>query len=150
MTAPPKPRRLSCAVTDAVSFALLEGKTKAAFPGILGWAAYDVARRAVIEQRPRLAGATTNPPERTVRLLLSAARAALFLESIESGSPTLAVTIAAVATELGGRDAGARAVCDVIAERLGTAKTPTRSETLALQRLVEGLPAFIKGGSPSA
>ena len=105
-------RAVQCQPTDPVSMALADGRTIARFPELSGWSALHSARRAVAEHRAWLgANGSVYPPHgwvgmqsgsceptiRTMGLLFSAARAALFLESIEEGRPELAVTIAGVA-----------------------------------------------------
>jgi hypothetical protein len=113
-------RAVQCQPTDPVSVALADGRTVARFPELAGWSAVHCARRAVAEHRGWLAAnGSVSPPhgwvgmqsgcsERTMRtmgLLFTAARAALFLESIDEGHPELAVTVAGVADCLVARDA---------------------------------------------
>ena len=94
-------RTVQCELTDPVSFALLAGETAARFPNAAGWSAYDCARRAVAEQRAAVAAASE--PGNELAALLTAARAALFLESLHEGRPELAVTVAAAAKLLAPR-----------------------------------------------
>jgi hypothetical protein len=94
-------RAVQCGLTDPVSFALLAGSAVAQFPNVRGWSAADCARRAIAEQRAAVIAATE--PGRELAALLTAARAALFLESIEEGDPELAVTIEAAARRLAER-----------------------------------------------
>jgi hypothetical protein len=111
-------RTLQCRVTDPVSFALVEDRRRATFPAVRGWSALDVARRAVAEHRAWLRDrrvapsgylipAAAPPGALEVSRLLTAARAALFLESVIAGSPELALSVTAVARRLGpaGEDA---------------------------------------------
>jgi hypothetical protein len=116
-------RAVQCQPTDPVSMALADGRTIARFPELSGWSALHSARRAVAEHRAWLgANGSVYPPHgwvgmqsgcseptmRTVGLLFTAARAALFLESIVEGDPELAVTVAAVAERLVERDSSCR------------------------------------------
>ncbi len=87
-------RALKSEVTDPVSFALAAGSSVAHFPDVRGWSAQDTARRAVAEHRAWLRGAATPGP---LWKLLSAARAALFLESVLKEDPELAPTLGGVA-----------------------------------------------------
>jgi hypothetical protein len=112
-------RAVQCQPTDPVSLALADGHTVARFPEIAGWSALHCARRAVAEHSAWLASdgwvypshgwvgvqsAPNDPKLRTLGLLFTAARAALFLESILDGDPELAVTVAGVADCLVARD----------------------------------------------
>ena len=115
-------RAAQCRASDPVSVALLDGRTEAEFPQTPGWSAHDWARRAVAEHRAWLFPASpeatrvrewirSRPPiapnaPAALELLLSAARAALFLESIEAGSPELPVRLVDVVAVLSAREAG--------------------------------------------
>ena len=105
-------RSVQCALTDPVSFAVLDGADAASFPNVPGWCAQDWARRAVEEHRARLSSLGERPDDAGDRLapLLAAARAALFAESIEDGNPELCLTGASVAARLGERVPGASSV----------------------------------------
>jgi hypothetical protein len=81
-------RSVQCALTDPVTFALLDGRETATFSTIRGWRAEDWAGRARAEQRARV------PDSREDRL--AAARAELFAESVEAGEPTLLLSEDAV------------------------------------------------------
>jgi hypothetical protein len=111
-----KLRAVQCAATDPVSFALAGARSQARFPRLAGWSARDWARRAVAEHRvwlsapdARLNGHTwiAPPPppggsgHATRNRLLSAARAGLFLESVERGEPELLLALDAAADRLG-------------------------------------------------
>ena len=90
-------RSVQCSATDPVSFALLAGMEQADFPSAPGLSAADWARRATAEHRAWL-HMTTDPASPALKALgrqFTAARAALFLESIEEGEPQLALTVAA-------------------------------------------------------
>ena len=104
-------RAAQCQVTDPVSFALASGRAEARFPELAGWSARDSAARAVAEHRAWLVA--PGPPCRTfldvgpvpgsvltMARLLTAARAALFQESLEEDTAELPVTLAAVAERL--------------------------------------------------
>ena len=112
-------RAVQCLPSDPVSFALADGQRVARFPELAGWSAMHCARRAVAEHRGWLEAtdwtypphgwvgvqsAGTSPHTRTLGLLFTAARAALFLESVNDGRPELAVTVAGVADSLIARD----------------------------------------------
>ncbi|MDQ5821670.1 MAG: hypothetical protein M3540_09530 [Actinomycetota bacterium] len=86
-------RSVQCALTDPVSFALLEGRETAWFPDVAGWSAQDWARRAVDEHRA--AGRSDS----------AASRAEHFARTLEEGRPELLVTEAAVSPR---RDSAAR------------------------------------------
>ena len=98
-------RAVQCESTDPVSMALIEGARTARFPNLAGWSVRDSARRAAAEHRARLAAwprqdTSPIPPLRVLGMLFTAARAALFLESLETGAPELPLTAAAVARHL--------------------------------------------------
>lgn len=115
-------RLVQCRASDPVSAALLDGTDHAAFPELPGWSARDWARRAVAEHRtwlfgapnqrpgphkwmgPRPASVSTGPAN--LGLLLSAARSAVFLESIEEGGPTLPLRLSDVPAALAARAPG--------------------------------------------
>jgi hypothetical protein len=156
-------RAVACQPTDPVSFALVEGMDVARFHNVRGWCAQDWARRAVAEHRAWLTerpGASTGRPDwpevdataptlRAIAKLLTAARAGLFLESIQSGDPELRLTIAAVADGLSASGSGARTVAESALQAYGAGLTdgiPPRAETVAaLRKLVTGLPAYARG-----
>jgi hypothetical protein len=137
-------RAVQCQPTDPVSIALADGHTLARFPELAGWSALHCARRAVAEHRAWLASdawvfpshgwvgvqsAPNDPKMRTLGLLFTAARAALFLESIVDGDPELAVTVAGVADCLVARDSSCSdlvhsALHDFRASRAGDANNP--------------------------
>jgi hypothetical protein len=73
-------RSVQCALTDPVSFALLDGRETAWFPAVAGWSAGDWARRAVDEHRA--AGRSDFPAE----------RAEHFARTLEDGRPELLLT----------------------------------------------------------
>jgi hypothetical protein len=100
-------RAVHCLATDPVSFALLEGRECALFPNVAGWSARDSARRAVAEHLGWLGadGRGSDSQLGTLGRLLTAARAALFLESVDAGSPELALTVSSVAEALDAREA---------------------------------------------
>lgn len=147
-----KLRGLQCAQMDPVSFALLSGGTTAAFVQLRGIAAADVARRAVAEHRAWLELPLNHPApavrpwvdaqlpsnatsSQTLARLLTAARAAFFLESLENGVPSLALTVAAVARALG--EAGEGAIGEEAAAAYHAAVTegtPPESSTVVALR----------------
>jgi predicted nucleotidyltransferase len=98
-------RTIQCAASDPASIAVVRGDRTASFPDVDGWSAIDSARRAVAEHRGRLMQLRTRPVSQAERvaLLLSAARAALFLKSVEDGAPELHVSPPDVAGALAER-----------------------------------------------
>jgi len=136
-------RAVSCPATDPVSAALLAGRGEAAFPDVDGWSAGHWAQRAVGEHGRRLATG-----EMDLSGLASAARAALFHESLAEDDPELPVTHDAALRRLAARHPGARAVAERAAEALRLGALPERAVLDALRRQVGLLPAFAKR-SPS-
>lgn len=101
-------RAVQCELTDPVSVALLDGRRSASFPELAGWCARDWALRAVAERGAWLATRPEDADPPPLRRPILAARAALFLSSLEDGDPVLALTPEAVLRELAERapDAG--------------------------------------------
>ena len=145
-------RGVQCPVTDPVSFALLAGDTIAAFPEVRGWSARDWGRRAVAEHRAwlRSRGEASEEPGTTLAMLLTAARAALFLESIEAHAPELPLTVAAVVKRLGASTAKARSVTEEAAASYRDfvfEQTPPPAGTLnAFRDLVSSIPVYAAKG----
>jgi hypothetical protein len=158
-------RAVQCRPTDPVSTALAEGKTVARFPELAGWSASHSAMRAVAEHRAWLEsnrwvrpphgwiGMQSGPRQPTVRtmgLLFTAARAALFLESLSEGDPELAVTIGGVAALLIARDSHCRDAVETalhdFREARSVESTDVRSVAPMLD-VVRSLPAY--SGSPA-
>ena len=155
-------RAVQCPATDPVSFALVDGADHAVFSELAGWSARDSARRAVAEHRAWLGSDhdVRVPPIRAWQLaqdrttaaewdvlgwLLSAARAGLFWESLHSGDPQLAVTVAGAATALDARSGGAVGEEAVAAYRQCRAEggsRPPRRVVSGLREAVLRLPAF--------
>ena len=90
-------RTLKCRMSDPVLFALVEGKRVAAFPRVSGFSAEHLARRAVAEHGARL----RTGADQSLETLWRAARAGLFLQSIEDGDPELPLTAFETARRLG-------------------------------------------------
>jgi hypothetical protein len=143
-------RAVQCAATDPVTFALVGGSTVASFPDVAGWSAWDAARRAVAEHRPRLAtdALPITPLAAGLALgsLLTAARAALFLESLQAGEPALALTVTETARRLAERSPAARGIAEEALgayRALASERTPPSPQIIAAtRRLVRGLPAY--------
>lgn len=147
-------RAIKCPAADPIPFALVAGAEIAAFPNVRGWSAADTARRAVAEHRAWLRaclgkseeGALTEAPRHKLGMLLTAARAALFLESVQGGDPELCLTVAETARRLAAPTSAARAVADEALGRyrelaLHGAEPP--AETIsALRELVLELPQY--------
>jgi len=113
-------RAVQCLPTDPISFALAAGDGSAAFPNLAGWSVEDVCRRAVAEHGAWLQARA--PAKRSflvlegapremveVARLLTAARAALFGESVAAGDPELLLTADAVVDRLSDRGVGSAA-----------------------------------------
>jgi hypothetical protein len=143
-------RAIQCRTTDPVSFALGDGRSVAPFPNLRGWSAQDLARRAVAEHRAWLRsteGNTENGPPpgggRALGLLLTAARAALFLESVIADDPVLALTVAETGNALAAGSASALTTAEEAVGRyrefaLHRVQPPSKSVS-AMRELVLGL-----------
>jgi hypothetical protein len=129
-------RAVQCAVTDPVSFALLDGQSTAGFPDVRGWSAADTANRAVAQHRTWLSA--PEPPGRALGRLFTAARAALFHRSLREGEPRLALSAAATAHALGGVDQALEAY-RAYRER---AVEPPPDTIEAMRRVVLALPGY--------
>lgn len=146
-------RSVQCGSTDPVSLALSKGRRVATFPDVPGWSARDWARRAVAEHRAWLdsrvaRSAEPDPEERLDDLakLFTAARAALFLASLDDGDPELALPLAAVADRLAARDPRAAAAAVEAVEVYRAARrddTPVAAHAVSgLSEAVTRLPAY--------
>jgi hypothetical protein len=154
-------RAVQCEPTDPVSFALVEGRPAARYPDVAGRSAADCARRAVEEHRGWLgaqarpgraalplwmeAQARTTAPELpTLGRLLTAAQAALFLESVEEGDPRLPVTMAATARLFDERHGGDAAAVAYAAYAAGRRRghEPPLGPVARLRRALLALPAY--------
>lgn len=153
-------RSVQCQPTDPVSTALADGRTVARFPELAGWSAIHSARRAVSEHRGWLESddwvspphgwvgmqsAPDNPVARTLGLLFTAARAALFLESIIEGDPQLPVTVAGVTERMAERDSGCRDLVESALDELRAARAVDgrQPQTVdAMLEVVRNLPAY--------
>jgi beta-1,4-mannosyltransferase len=146
--------------SDPVSFALLGGDSVARFPQVRGWSARDRARRAVAEHRAwlfasvehgeapgwvggRPAANWDTPATRS--LLLSAARAALFLESLEDGEPLLALDHEATVEAWGRRDPFAAEAAQLALRglRQGTEAAQHYEELVALLDSVHRMSPYV-------
>ena len=146
-----KLRAVHCPLSDPVSFALVAGSVVAAFPNAGGWSIEAVAARAVAENRALLASNAGRPPSHeSIPGLLSCARAALLLESVEAGAPELPLTLRATAASLGARYPAVRGVAEescgtFSAWREGGVVPPAALAPSLRQGIVE-LPVFVRGG----
>ena len=131
-------RGIESPATDPVTFALADGRSRAAFPNHPGLSLDDVTRRAVAERRAWVERADREP---TVTELLLAARAALARESLLRGEPRIPVTLAATARQLGERSATARTVTEASLDELGRPRADPAA-TAALRSLVTALPGL--------
>lgn len=144
-------RALECRSTDPVSFALLRGTGTASFPNLRGWSATDVATRAVAEHRawldPSASYAASALPGRALGMLLSAVRAALFLQSVHGGEPELCLTLTDAARALARESpAGGLTVEEALgqyrAAAAGGGPQPSPTMLTAMRELVRELPAY--------
>ena len=144
-------RAVQCESTDPVSMALIEGGRVARFPNLAGWSAQDSARRATAEHQARLAALPGQyPPEttplRTLGMLFTAARAALFLDSLETGSPELPLTVAAVTRRLEESSSNQGSVAREAFESFRAARQggpPIQNGLIpAFEKVVRDLPGF--------
>jgi predicted nucleotidyltransferase len=147
-------RAVKCAVTDPASFALADGDRVARFPNVRGWSAHDTARRAVAEHLAWLRGEPGSwaGPEspggdgHALAMLLSAARAAVFLESIRDGGPELPLTVAETVRCVAMRSSAARTVAEEALERYREfalcRREPPATTVSAMRRVVLDLPSY--------
>jgi hypothetical protein len=145
-------RAVQCAPTDPVSFALADGSDVARFPRLPGLSAEDAARRAVaehaawLERQPR-GGVRTL---RALGLLLTAARAAIFLETVRDGRGQLPLTMASTARMLGEREGGeflAEEAFETYAACRRDGTEPHTRIVVVLDRIVRSLPAYRSAGA---
>jgi len=148
-------RAVKCPASDPVPFALAAGADEVRFPTVRGWSAADTAARAVAEQRAWLSGrrragsgigsAGDDDPTELGRLL-SAARGALFLESVEDGDPELCLTAVETARRLARRSPAWRSVAEEAIDGYSgfvqDGRRPPPGAAAALRDLVGDLPAF--------
>jgi len=155
-------RGVELPASDPVSFALLAGEPYATFPEVPGWSALDRARRAVAEHRAWMDGGQDTPERRpgwvggrppvswatpaTYELLLSSARAGLFLDSLQTGSPRLTLTHEATVAALVDRDSAAlepgEAALEMLASPAPDAQLPDYEQLTRLAEVVRQLPAY--------
>jgi hypothetical protein len=141
-------RTVACRITDPVSFALDEGAELAHFPRAPGWSARDWAMRARAEHAAWLGAGGTPLEASGERLgkLVSAARAALFLDSLGGGEPQLPLTIAATleafAASFGSGREAAESAAAAYADFAAFDKEPPEATVRELERLVRRLPAY--------
>ena len=141
-------RSVQFGASDPVSFALLDEHATAAFPDVPGWSAVDSARRAVREHQCWLAGweGGEAPSERALDLLLTAARSALFLESIRAGEPELPLCAAATTARLAERHPASRGTAEeaysAFREARTTGTVPSARVVDAFRDTVAGLPGY--------
>ncbi len=140
-------RSVQCPATDPVSFALADGSSLARFPALPGLSAEDTARRAVAEH----AGWLDRQPRGGIRtlsalgMLLTAARAAIFLETVLEGRGELPLTMASTARMLGDREGGeflAEEAFETYEACRRERKEPHSRIVVVLDRIVRGLPAY--------
>lgn len=138
-------RAIQCPQTDPVSFAVLGGQEVAAFPDLPGWSAGESAQRATLEHRAWLERDQAREPSQLRRLgmLWSSARAAFFSESVSSGSPELALTLAATATQFAEHAEHAQGIAEAALDQYLTSRAngrePVASCVSAFQTAVGAL-----------
>ena len=135
-------RAVQCAATDPVTFALAADRPVAIFPNIAGYSAPDVARRAAAEHRAWLDERNATGAEswtaRDLGLLLTYARAVLFLESLGAGDAELPVTVAGALQRL---ERGDRPLGELAREVAATCSDPRGGEPKAAELLARRLRA---------
>ena len=138
-------RTIQCPATDPVSFALAEGATVANFPDVAGLSLRHTAARAVAEHAVWMA-ATDGRDVEALGRLITAARAALLWESIDTGDPELQLTVEATLDALGARGAAAAGVAEVAREGYDefaeSWSAPPEPVLAALRDSVGALPAY--------
>ena len=152
-------RGIEWAGSDPVSTALVNGAATASFPDLPGWSARDCARRALDEHRgwlelsasasgrlPYWMKGETWPEVIELAGLFTAARAAMFADSLEAGDPELLLTAATIAARLAGHGAAAEAAADAAYEELSEcsrhARAPNPRVVSALRAVVQALPGY--------
>lgn len=140
-------RAVQCAVTDPVSFAVAAGAERAGFPNVTGWSAGDTGLRAVAEHRAWLVDQPADTQGERLGMLFGAARAALFLWSIEDGEPQLPLTGAATARTLADRLGSARSTAEAAWEAYSKFAVdwlpPDPASLAALDEVVRALPQYV-------
>ena len=148
-------RAIQCEATDPVTFALADGRLTARFPNARSWSAQDSAAREVAEHRNWLAADRRRYSEaHSVAVLLGAARAAFFLDTLRQGQPVLAVTCSAAADALAALDSSSRSIGAAAAEsytdyRRGGSPPPPRI-VADLHTAVRRLPSYLRDDRPSS
>jgi hypothetical protein len=141
-------RTVQCRISDPVSFALIDGVEVARFPRAPGWSARDWARRATAEHATWLAraGESLEPSGPVLGMLISAVRAAQFLQSVDAGEPQLPLTTAATLETLSARSGSHRGVAESAAEAYADfaalGKAPSASTVHSLERVVRELSPY--------
>jgi hypothetical protein len=147
--------------------ALINGSATASFPDLSGWSARDCARRALDEHRGWLELGTgaggrlpywikgdTWPEVIELAGLFTAARAAMFADSLEAGDPELQLTAATIAGRLAeyGTTAGAAAgaAYEELSECTRHERAPDARVVGGLRAVVQALPGYTSPTSGSA
>jgi hypothetical protein len=151
-------RGIEISATDPVSFALIDGRQVALFPNVSGWSARDRAVRAVAEHRAWLHDESSSPPAgpgwvgrrppstsptaASVSLLLSAARAALFEQSVDAGAPRLGLTDDATVALLARQDPQAAEPASRALGSLIAGVSPDHGTVMRLRSAVVRIPQY--------
>jgi predicted hotdog family 3-hydroxylacyl-ACP dehydratase len=141
-------RGVHCAASDPVSFALLRKQNSAEHPKLPGWSAGDTAARAVAEHRGWLAdpASANRPVGERLGMLITAARAALFQESLADSAPQLQLTVAKTLRQLALRRSQAAPVTEAAEEAYrrwrSAGAAPSERIVRALHALVVSLEAY--------
>ena len=159
-------RGVECALSDPISTALANGAATASFPNLPGWSARDCALRALAEHRgwlepgsrtsasglPCWAGESMCPELTELSGLLTAARAAIFADTLWSGVPELPLTAAAIASRMSDYGPGARAAAEAAYEALvachSQPRPPDPRTVRALRHVVHELPGYARPTPP--
>lgn len=94
-------RGMHCTATDPVSFGLMAGARRVHFPELPGWSIGHSTARAADQFAHWLDDGAKRPVSEQLTGLIKAARIALLWESLEAGTPELAVDVATLGHSFG-------------------------------------------------
>jgi hypothetical protein len=132
-----------------VTFSLAAGQSVASFAELPRWSAHDCALRAIEDHAARLPLRRQRPfgelgLRRIRRWLVTATRAGLFFESVQSGRPELAVTLDAVVEQLARQDAVAAEVLNEVISEVRSAPEQASRAVEELRRIVAAMEPFAR------